>query len=912
MPKEDGAVVIKTTLDNKKALTELNRLGKKIDTLNERLNEKKGQQSAIEAELKAATDEALKTTDRISELKAELESVKQVTDIANTDIINDPARVLEALQREKEITSELAEQEKLLKQQDKDAERLANQYAKITDSVNKAEEELESAEISAGELTKQLTDSGNEGSKAGERISASMEAAQKRLEKFEKRIVGLAKRVFVFTLISKALRSLKDYLWENIQTSAEAQAAIAKLRGALLTLAQPLVNVVIPAFTKLVELLSKLASVIANIISKIFGQTIETTVSQAEASREARNALKGETKALKGSAKAAKEAEKQLAGFDEIQQLTSNNAEDVTDALDIDFGEIENVPDYSDVFEMGEWIDDLLSSIQDKFGDFLSSLKLSFDDVILDWHDLTGEQIAEKIIAGLTALAGAVIGFSIGGVPGAIVGAFAGCALGLVFDSLLFDHDGQLSAEEILKMIITAAGALAGGIIGFSLGGVKGAAIGVLVGAALGVTLSNMIFDSDGKISREEVMKMIIIAAGALVGGILGFATGGPAGAAIGVLLGGYLGISISNLIFDGDGKVSQEEIAKMIVTAAGAIAGGIIGFVAGGPAGALIGVMVGASLGVTLSNLIFDSDGKVSGEEIIKMIVSAASAIAGGVLGFAAGGPAGAALGVLIGAGLGISLNGIIFDNDGKLSGNEIVKALLSALAVIAGGVIGFALGGPFGAIVGMALGVGLTFALSGIDWSAVEKAFSDLVNGVKEAWGNITKFLAVTWKIILVGVRTAWDGIWSIIKGVINMILGGVETFINGIIRTINLLLGAISSVASIFGELLGFGSVDLRIPEAHIPRLAAGAVIPPNREFLAVLGDQSSGNNIEAPEALLRQMAQEAASANTELLREILQAIRAGQTIEVDRMPFGRVVRDAYDRESVRTGASFVRVT
>ena len=33
-------------------------------------------------------------------------------------------------------------------------------------------------------------------------------------------------------------------------------------------------------------------------------------------------------------------------------------------------------------------------------------------------------------------------------------------------------------------------------------------------------------------------------------------------------------------------------------------------------------------------------------------------------------------------------------------------------------------------------------------------------------------------------------------------------------------------------------------------NIPRLAQGAVIPPNQEFLAVLGDQSNGTNVEAP--------------------------------------------------------------
>lgn len=42
--------------------------------------------------------------------------------------------------------------------------------------------------------------------------------------------------------------------------------------------------------------------------------------------------------------------------------------------------------------------------------------------------------------------------------------------------------------------------------------------------------------------------------------------------------------------------------------------------------------------------------------------------------------------------------------------------------------------------------------------------------------------------------------------------------------------------------------------------MPRLATGAVIPPNGEFLAVLGDQKHGRNLEAPEDLIRQIVRE----------------------------------------------------
>ena len=47
--------------------------------------------------------------------------------------------------------------------------------------------------------------------------------------------------------------------------------------------------------------------------------------------------------------------------------------------------------------------------------------------------------------------------------------------------------------------------------------------------------------------------------------------------------------------------------------------------------------------------------------------------------------------------------------------------------------------------------------------------------------------------------------------------------------------------------------------------IPYLAKGAVIPPRSEFLAVLGDQKQGNNIETPEALLRKIVREESGGN-----------------------------------------------
>ena len=61
---------------------------------------------------------------------------------------------------------------------------------------------------------------------------------------------------------------------------------------------------------------------------------------------------------------------------------------------------------------------------------------------------------------------------------------------------------------------------------------------------------------------------------------------------------------------------------------------------------------------------------------------------------------------------------------------------------------------------------------------------------------------------------------------------------------------------------------------IPSFRVPALATGAVIPPNSEFLAVLGDQKRGRNVEAPEDLIRQIVRE--EAGSELASSLVTAM------------------------------------
>ncbi len=204
---------------------------------------------------------------------------------------------------------------------------------------------------------------------------------------------------------------------------------------------------------------------------------------------------------------------------------------------------------------------------------------------------------------------------------------------------------------------------------------------------------------------------------------------------------------------------------------------------------------------------------------------------------------------------------------------------------------------------------------------WEAIKTTVTGIWDGLKTA--ATTAFNAVkdavvdAWEAIKTTTKSIWDGIWNTIKGVINSILGGVESMVNGVIRALNKMISALNSlhvdvpdwVPAIGGKYLGFNIPS--ISEINIPRLARGAVIPPNREFLAVLGDQRSGNNIEAPEELLRRIAREE-NGNGEviaLLQAILEATRAGKTIMVDRKVLGQTVTDEQNRRTRATGRPVV---
>ena len=139
---------------------------------------------------------------------------------------------------------------------------------------------------------------------------------------------------------------------------------------------------------------------------------------------------------------------------------------------------------------------------------------------------------------------------------------------------------------------------------------------------------------------------------------------------------------------------------------------------------------------------------------------------------------------------------------------------------------------------------------------WTAIWSTVGDLVGKIKD--GIVGKFTSAKDKVVEI-----FGGIKDTIRSILNKVIG----IVNGAIGTVNSAIGGIESAFSFgpwevptpFGKkTIGFSATFPRVPT--VPYLAKGAVIPPRSEFLAVLGDQKQGNNIETPEALLRKIVRE----------------------------------------------------
>jgi hypothetical protein len=177
---------------------------------------------------------------------------------------------------------------------------------------------------------------------------------------------------------------------------------------------------------------------------------------------------------------------------------------------------------------------------------------------------------------------------------------------------------------------------------------------------------------------------------------------------------------------------------------------------------------------------------------------------------------------------------------------------------------------------------------------WQGVSKWFNDnVVEPIKKGFEKALDFVKTKWEDIFSGIR-------DFVKGIINTMIDYINSFLSGFSSGINNALTGLNKVGS--KSIPGWVTIP-EYPTLKIPKLATGAVIPPNAAFAAVLGDQRNGTNIETPQKLLEDIIDQKLS---EHMGDQQITINFGGSL-------GALVRELkpfIDKENIRVGNNLVR--
>lgn len=425
-----------------------------------------------------------------------------------------------------------------------------------------------------------------------EGIGDEADGASKKMSKFQQ-LISSFKRIAMYRILRSIIKGIGqaiNYGVENAyQFSKVMGGEFAETMDRLHSLSNQMKNQFGSAFSELIImakpaldwLINRLIDV-ANVLSMVFAR------------------LNGDTKykkanyiseAWKEATASAQKYKDLVLGIDELNILNMNKG-----------GSGSNEINPADMFHY-----------EDVQGfDSLANFKATINDVLFDWSEWDEEKIMQRLVTGLSAITGAIIGFKLGGVGGALVGTILGTAIGIGISTLLFNGDGKIDASEIGGMLATACGAICGGIIGFKLGGVRGALLGVTVGASLGLLL-NHLMEVKGVNLMGKTPLAYLIRGGltGLTGTLVGYKIGGTRGALLGLVIGMSVGYMLRTIAeAKEDGKVTVGELFKIMSPALGALVGGAIAFGFLGGQGIWLGATIGMAVTLVIQSL--DIKGKL------------------------------------------------------------------------------------------------------------------------------------------------------------------------------------------------------------------------------------------------------------------------------------------------------------
>lgn len=229
--------------------------------------------------------------------------------------VDKAAQKVDELRKQLEELRAAEESEKKTRKTGTVSQETAEAIQKTTQQLKTAQLNLEGSQIAHEKASAAVSEYVEK-----QRLAAlTTQKVSEQFKKFTKRIAGLAKRVFIFTMITKALRTMRKMLLSTISADKQMSTSLAQIRGNLISAFAPIYNYILPAIRTLLAWIAKLTAVVSVFINSLFGKT----ASQADASAKA---LYNQASATEAAGDAAEKAKKQLSGLDEMNRWESNDS----------------------------------------------------------------------------------------------------------------------------------------------------------------------------------------------------------------------------------------------------------------------------------------------------------------------------------------------------------------------------------------------------------------------------------------------------------------------------------------------------------------------------------------------------------------------------------------------------------
>ena len=864
----DGSIILDTRINNKGAYAELKELQAKakstaqqVAALDKQLAQAGAKHTSLGDDLKRARQETAETARELQKLNTtmDLQHQKNGLDFSPADVKrSDKLRATLDQQQQKigAMSKEYRDQVPMLEKLQEEHDALLQQMDTENLAVEHQSRRIESLlgrQIAASRAVQGVKNAVRLSAAAIQQpfkaIQARLSAMTKGMGRFSRRIAGLASSALIFNLLSSGLRQMTNYMGTALLSSASLRQALGNLQGAAATAAAPLIQVLTPALTALANAAATVFAYLAKLVAFLTGKTVSSA--------------KAAAKGMSGTSKAAKDAAKSLAGFDEIERLdakTGSGASSITPNYNFD-AKSPFLDSVLAAIEAGEW---------NQVGQLFAQ-KLNEAMAAIPWPDIQDKaqtwaaNIADTLNGFIDRLDWRLVGSTLAqGLNTALI--FADTLVqGIHWDTLgngigngMNQCVEELDWEALGRLMIAKWKIVFETLHGF---------IQTFDFSALGDAFARATMAAINNIDWPQAAADLVSGAAGLLESLAHWIDG---------LDWQQIGSTIAECITNIDYAELAQAILDLLSAAVTGLADGLSAL-----AGHLVGDFIQgikqwfddvqtqaavAGYGDDVAQYLFD--GFIDGLEAL--------------------------------------WNGIgqwIYDHIFTPFKNGICEA--------------FGIHSPsteaksWGSYISQGLLDGLASK-----WENITGWLRDLKQNFVDAWDNIRAKTSEAFNSIGQTISDIWNGITSTIKTAVNGIIGFINRMISAVVTGINAVINALNGLSFDLPDIFGGGHVGFNISTLtapQIPYLAQGAVIPANREFLAVLGDQSHGTNVEAPLDTIKQAVAEVMEdlqagqmagfeAVVVVLREILSAVYG---IELTDEDVGRAVQRWQRKQAIATG-------